>query len=323
MDFIRLCPDSVLSHFGTFLRERDWSNFANLSHEIAFERNEFWVELHRWKFNSLDRAKKQESMRIRSLSNIRSRRHTRSGSNPRLAFFNALRNRMFAFDHCANLVQAALRKSDSPKTVAALLLPDFPINRLFAPCSDSTILCSAVKFGRWRVVKLLTTEYHANLNIQDHSGMNPLLIAAWSGDLTGVKLLLSISHSLLHQAMARDAAKQSILTGPSSNNFRQEIPLGSTSTDMERVRDKSFSKQLIDGKLSAQCGSFTLDFDRTGCPSMSSVCGGRGPYTARVWAYRKSIVCPENKDFGLIVKLLNNEMKRQGYPDSSFILGSD
>ena len=312
MDSIRICPDSVLSHFVSYLREKDWSNFANLSHEIAFGRNEFWVELHQWKFQCLDRAKKGESTRTRSGPVLPSRRHTRSGSNPRLAFFNALRNRMFAFDHCANLVQAALRKSDSPKTIAALLLPDFPINRLFAPCSDSTILCSAVKFGRWRVVKLLTTKYHADLNIQDHNGMNPLIIAAWSGDLVGVKLLLGISHSLLFQA-ARDA----------DDNFLEVTPPIATFTNVNRVADKAMNIQMGDNKLYAQCKSLALDLDRTGCPSMSSVCGGRGPYTARVWAHRKSIVCPENKNFGRIVTLLNNEMKRQGYLDSSIALFSD
>ena len=317
MDFISLCPDSVLSHFGAFLREKDWSNFANLSHEIAFERNDFWIELHRWKFKRLDQVKKSQTTRSRSRLEVTSRRKTRSGSNPRLAFFNALRNRMFAFDHCANLVQAALRNSDSPKTIAALLLPDFPINRLFSHCSDSTILCAAVKMGRWRVVKMLTMKYGANLNIQDHSGMNPLLIAAWSGDLTGVKMLLRISYSLMHQFMTRDSK---VPSEGSAEIFLQRISDDINVTDLNSVAattDKEIYALMGEGRLSELCKTFTLDLDCTGCPSMTSACGGRGPYTARIWALRKSVVCPENKNFKRIVALLNIEMKRQGYPDSS------
>lgn len=64
---------------------------------------------------------------------------------------------------------------------------------------------------------------------------------------------------------------------------------------------------------------FHLHLDLVGTPTMTSVCGGRGPYTAHDWAKRKSLVCPEQTEFLSIVKLLEKERWTQdmiGFHDS-------
>eukprot|EP01041_Mallomonas_annulata_P002917 gene2917-5730_t len=44
-----------------------------------------------------------------------------------------------------------------------------------------------------------------------------------------------------------------------------------------------------------------------GSPIMTSACGGKGPYTAEVWASRKAIVCPEILSFQKIASVLKKK----------------
>lgn len=197
-DMICSLPESLMTHVSMFLSPGDWSSLGNLNMAVAYGRNPLWVGLYRRKFLSITEEKTSTKKPKKSVQNItRTSRITRSDSNPRLAFFNALRNRIYAFDHRANMMVKCLRKFDSPKSLDALFLPEFPINRLFVPCSDSTILCTAVRLSRWRCVQYLVLCRGADLNIQDHNGMNPLIIASWNGKLTGVKILLKLAQTIL------------------------------------------------------------------------------------------------------------------------------
>ena len=56
---------------------------------------------------------------------------------------------------------------------------------------------------------------------------------------------------------------------------------------------------------------FTLNLELSGTPTMTSVCGGKGPYTAKIWAERKSVVCPERPEFAAIVKLIVDEGRKR------------
>jgi ankyrin repeat protein len=46
-----------------------------------------------------------------------------------------------------------------------------------------------------------------------------------------------------------------------------------------------------------------VDIHAQGCSWKTSVCGGRGPYTAMEWVNRKKNVCPENRNYELVLKL--------------------
>ena len=242
-------------------------------------------------------------------------RTTRSESNPRRAFFNALRNRMFAFDHSASRMYACLRKTDSPKSIAAMLLPDFPVNRLFVSCSDSTILCAAVRLRRWRVVNYLVSVLGADLNSQDRNGMNALLITAWWGDYAGMKKLFKISDSMRDNCKMRtdkyNVVKNIVRTGRQSH-IAATVSKGRaySSTIIKMSHNPSLEGPSHCDEQLTQSRSYVINLDITGCPSMTSVCGGSGPYTAQEWASRKSVVCPENKNFQDIVRFLKSERKK-------------
>ena len=242
-------------------------------------------------------------------------RTTRSESNPRRAFFNALRNRMFAFDHSASRMYACLRKIDSPKSIAAMLLPDFPVNRLFVSCSDSTILCAAVRLRRWRVVKYLVRVLGADLNSQDRNGMNALLITAWWGDYAGMQKLFKISDSMRDNCKMRTDkynAVQNIVRTGSQSHVAATVSKGRaySSTIIKMSHNPSMEGPSHCDEQLTQSRSYVINLDITGCPSMTSVCGGSGPYTALEWASRKSVVCPENKNFQDIVRFLKSERKK-------------
>lgn len=317
-----MCPDSVVLYICTYLGPTCWSSMGNLCVSFARERNELWVELFVWKFVVTNACSSRKSKGKNSHSTIMKKsRTTRSESNPRLAFFNALRNRMYAFDNCAMLMTSALRRSDSPKAIASILLPDFPVNRLFIPFSDSTLLCTAVRFRRWRVVKYIVSDLGANMNMQDQNGMNPILTVAWCGDLSGVKKLFEISRFMLQRY---EQPLEVYLTSVSdsdpsltSNPMETEIP--SPLKPGRKLRTAS-ANSPVGGRIKhggvpgGLCQRFVVDLDLVGCPSMTSVCGGSGPYSAEEWARRKSIVCPENKNFSEIVKFLQSERARRTIP---------
>jgi ankyrin repeat protein len=249
-----------LIHILTFLNPSDWSVIGSLNRSFAFNEKALWLDLHSWKLVLL----KSENVVKKNTT-----RTTRSDSNPRLAFFNALRNRMYAFDNNAHRMTDVLRHSDSQTCIAKIILLEFPINRLFMPCGDSTLLNVAVRFDRWRCVKFLVLKLGADLNMQDPYGMNPLLITSWRGNLKGVKEILKIAALLNTNRLVDNSS-------PSKNKKK-----------------------------------FILDLDCKGSPQQTSVCGGKGPFTAEVWADRKSTVCPENKDFNAIIRLIKKERKEQ------------
>jgi ankyrin repeat protein len=241
----------------TFLNPSDWSVCGSLNRSFAFTEKALWLDLYSWKLVLLN----SENVIKRKTT-----RKTRSDSNPRLALFNALRNRMYAFDNCAHRITDMLRLTDSPTHIAKIILPEFPINRLFMPCGDSTLLNVAVRFDRWRCVRFLVLKLRADLNVQDPYGMNPLLITSWRGNLKGVKEIIKIAKE-----------KNTLL-----NKIGQ---LDNCSPN----KDRKF---------------FVLDLDCEGSPQQTSVCGGKGPFSAEVWAERKREVCPENSDFNAIIRLI-------------------
>jgi Ankyrin repeats (many copies) len=313
-----MCPDSVVLYISTYLGPIDWSSLGNLCVSFARERKELWAEIFVWKFVVVNACSSRKSKGQNLNSGIMKKsRATRSESNPRLAFFNALRNRMYAFDNCAMLMTAALRKADSLRAMTSIMLPDFPVNRLFIPFSDSTLLCTAVRFRRWRVVKYIITELGANMNMQDQNGMNPLLIAAWWGDFYGVKKLFEISQFMLQKyewppevdpTTAKDLnpsltadplklkAVSPVKTGRKSRNLFQKSPAAGNNEHCQ---------------VTGLWKSFIVDLDLVGSPSMTSVCGGSGPYNAEEWARRKSTVCPDRKEFADIFKFLQSERARR------------
>ena len=353
-DILLLLPDSIISYLSTFLSIGDWSSLGNLNATIAFDRNTLWVSLYRWKFLQQDDDKSNTNKRSRSTRNVtRTSRTTRSGSNPRLALFNALRNRIFTFDHRANMMVSCLRKFDSPRSLEELYLPDFPINRIFVPCADSTILCVAVRLNRWRCVRYLVMKLGADMNVQDNNGMNPLLIAAWCGNIKGVRILFQLSTSLQREYVhptspLKVISSISIPNLPSSSPNSSSSPSSSSSssskhnssssiqksssstivneggeeedttgittsypdnhsplktkTNMKNILNPTEYKKYTDIKK-----SFIINMDLVGSPSMTSVCGGKGPYTALVWAKRKSVVCPERPEFNEIVLFLEKQ----------------
>ena len=309
-------PDVILFYALSFLNAGDWSCFGSVCASFAREHNELWADLYNWKFVSVcDRVRRGiKSMKYLGKSVIKPRT-TRSESNPRRAFFNALRNRMFAFDHSASRMYACLRKTDSPKSIAAMLLPDFPVNRLFVSCSDSTILCAAVRLRRWRVVNYLVSVLGADLNSQDRNGMNALLITAWWGDYAGMKKLFKISDSMRDNCKMRtdkyNVVKNIVRTGRQSH-IAATVSKGRaySSTIIKMSHNPSLEGPSHCDEQLTQSRSYVINLDITGCPSMTSVCGGSGPYTAQEWASRKSVVCPENKNFQDIVRFLKSERKK-------------
>jgi hypothetical protein len=54
-----------------------------------------------------------------------------------------------------------------------------------------------------------------------------------------------------------------------------------------------------------------LDLDNKGSLLKTSVCGGKGPYTAKVWAQRKAAVCEQFEPFQRCVDLIENEERRR------------
>jgi hypothetical protein len=317
-DVLSMCPDSVVLYISTYMGPVDWSSLGNLCVSFARERNELWVEIFVWKFVVVNACSPRKSKGKNLNSGImRKSRTTRSESNPRLAFFNALRNRMYAFDNCAMLLTAALRKSDSPMATISILLPDFPVNRLFIPFSDSTLLCTAARFRRWRVAKYIITELGANMNTQDQNGMNPLLIAAWWGDFYGVKKLFQISQFMLEKYKLPSEVDPTTVKDLNPSLSADPLDLKALSPVKSGRKSRNlFLKSPTAGKVE-HCEvpglwkSFIVDLDLKGCPPMTSVCGGSGPYTAEEWAQRKSIVCPERKEFADIVKFLQSERARR------------
>lgn len=171
MTLLLSLPDHVLITLMTYLKESDWMSVGLLNRFIAYGSKNLWVMMYKLKFELINKVKTT----IKKKENIndgikkqetRVQRNTRSESNPRLAFFNALRNRMYAFDNCSRKIVNILRHSDSPASLEKISLPDFPYNRLFVPCDDSTILCAAVRFDRWRCVKYLVLNCGCDLNVQ-------------------------------------------------------------------------------------------------------------------------------------------------------------
>lgn len=307
-DALLMCPESVLLYISTYLGPSDWSSLGNLCVSIARERNELWIEIFAWKFvimNACSSRKRKGKTLVSSVNSAKKNsRTTRSESNPRLAFFNAMRNRMYAFDHCATLMIAAMRKSDSPKTISKILLPDFPVNRLFVPFSDSTLLGAAVRFRRWRVAKYIVADLGANMNTQDQNGMNPIITLAWWGDFWGVKKLFKISHLMLRKY---EVSSELDLTSVNSLHNGVDSPDNSGLRFRRNRTNNLYGGSVERSGATGHWKNFVIDLDLVGCPSMTSVCGGSGPYNAEEWARRKSIVCPENDNFSNIVDFLMNE----------------
>lgn len=367
-DLIHSLPESLMTYVSIYLMPSDWSSMGNLNLTVAFERNHFWVGLYRYKFLFVNEESKKKKCQKSIHSYQKNSRITRSDSNPRLAFFNALRNRIYAFDQRAHMMVTCLRKFDSPRSLDALFLPEFPINRLFVPCSDSTILCTAVRLNRWRCVQYLVLHRGADLNVQDHSGMNPLIIASWNGNLLGVKKLLKLAECAVSRSIdsitnirmrkSNDARHmvmhveekcplsppifdcQNILSSSSiassqsipsicSASPQYAAPSSSSTSSTSNLREDQLSsspghrishictispcksRELLSNNLQSEnveiipgINPYHLNLDLVGTPTMTSVCGGRGPYTAEEWARRKSLVCPEKTEFLSIVQIL-------------------
>jgi hypothetical protein len=54
-----------------------------------------------------------------------------------------------------------------------------------------------------------------------------------------------------------------------------------------------------------------LELHTRGTLLKTSICGGTGPFTAKEWAGRKALVCPENPSFLTCVRLIELEEKRR------------
>jgi hypothetical protein len=309
-------PDVILFYTLSYLSPGEWSCFGSVCAPFARQHNELWADLYNWKFvTASDRICRGNKMMKQLGKTLIKPRTTRSESNPRRAFFNALRNRLFAFDYSASRMYACLRKSDSPKTIASMLLPDFPVNRLFVSCSDSTILCAAVRLRRWRVVNYLVSVLGADLNIQDRNGMNALLITAWWGDYVGMKKLFKISYSIRNSYKNRTDRcniQQSIVDTEFQSDSATVVSKdkGLSSPVSWMCHNDSLNRPASYDEQSTQAMSHVINLDIVGCPSMTSVCGGSGPYTAQEWASRKSVVCPENRNYQDIVRFLKSERKK-------------
>ena len=118
-DLICALPESLMTHVSIYLMPSDWSSLGNVNSTVAFERNPFWVGLYRYKFLLITEETKKKKC-LNSVHNYpKKSRITRSDSNPRLAFFNALRNRIYAFDQRAHMMVTCLRKFVSPRSLDA------------------------------------------------------------------------------------------------------------------------------------------------------------------------------------------------------------
>jgi hypothetical protein len=204
----------------------------------------------------------------------------------------------------------------------SFLSSDFPINRVFVSVGYTTLLNLACRFGRLSCAKYLLRFRHAGINRADIYGMTPCLEAAWHGQLRIVQLLIrmheetetSNDRPVSHSYRATDTTTYTNIVDKTA--YRKKV-LVDNYVDM-----RTYFEEDGDGNLSRSittCGedggpspsSYLLDLSLRGSPPITSVCGGRGPFTAEEWAKRKSEVCPERSHFGAIYKLLCLERVRQ------------
>lgn len=94
--------------------------------------------------------------------------------------------------------------------------------------------------------------------------------------------------------------------------------------DMDAVDADSFT--ALAGAAWAGCLSvvrFLVEsgarFDIAGVPPMTSSCGGKGPYTAEVWAERKATAfgLPSGRVYGQIARVLASARQKQQQPSGS------
>ena len=279
--------DHVLISIVRYLTVGDWSSIGAISRYFAFENKSIWTGLHSLQFcgdfiddisytimkHNGNLKKKQHAASAVSSS---SRRVTRSISYPRIAFFNALRARVISYEQLAMTAMNVLRQSDSLKLVESTLTSGFPMNRVYHSCDQTTVLGVCARFGRWKTAKHLVLHRGADLNQPDVCGMTPLLVAAWKGDLLGVKTLLSLGHQV-YEKKERELSEATAPTmiGAATTNIASSSSSSSSAkgSNSSSIRSCSSHGNVI-GR-SGSCSGSVLDLTIRAAPAMTSVCGSK------------------------------------------------
>ena len=287
--------DHLLISIARYLTVRDWASIGAISHYFAYENKTIWTGLHSLQFYGIgeiiddvssgqivqtngNAKKKRQTLSITISSP--SRRVTRSVSYPRVAFFNALRARVISYEQTALTVMNALRQSDALKLVESTLTTGFPVNRLYL-CDQSSVLGICARFGRWKTAKHLVLHRGADLNQPDVYGMTPLLVAAWKGDLLGVKTLLSLGRQVYEKNERSDLRESAVQTtggDGESNTTTSSSSSSSSSSHNSKGSGSSSIRGSIHGTSSSSSNSSSgsvLDLTVRAAPAMTSVCGSK------------------------------------------------
>ena len=296
--------DHILISIARYLTVRDWASIGAISHYFAYENKTIWIGLHSIQFYGIGEIiddvssgkivqtngnvkKKRQTPSVTTSSS--SRRVTRSISYPRVAFFNALRARVISYEQTALTVMNALRQSDALKLVESTLTTGFPMNRLYHLCDQSSVLGICARFGRWKTAKHLVLHRGADLNQPDVYGMTPLLVAAWKGDLPGVKILLSLGRQVYEKNERGDLRESAVQTtggDDQANTSSSRSSSSSSSSKCGSSHNNSHNSKCgssnsrgnihgTSGNSSNSSGGSVLDLTVRAAPAMTSVCGSK------------------------------------------------
>lgn len=186
---------------------------------------------------------------------------------------------MISYEQTALTIMNALRQSDALKLVESTLTTGFPLNRLYHLCDQSSVLGICARYGRWKTAKHLVLHRGADLNQPDVYGMTPLLVAAWKGDLLGVKTLLSLGRQVYEKRERGDLRESAVHIngGDDESNTKSSSSDGSSSSRSSSHHSKGSGSDNRDGihGTSSSSGSTVLDLTVRAAPAMTSVCGSK------------------------------------------------
>ena len=281
--------DHIFLSIARYLTISDWSSIGAMSRYFAYENKSIWTGLHSLQFygigeviddincktvqmNDNSRKKKHHTVSVASLS---SRRVTRSVSYPRVAFFNALRARVISYEQLALTAMNALRQSDALKLVESTLTSGFPMNRIYHSCDQSTVLGVCARYSRWKTAKHLVLHRGADLNQPDVHGMTPLLVAAWKGDLLGVKTLLSLGRQAYEKRERGELQEPAVHTTNGDAETKTVSSSSSSSDFSSSSNSSSHSSRDSNGNIHGSGSNSVLNLTVCAAPAMTSVCGSK------------------------------------------------
>ena len=166
--------------------------------ELAFDSNELWLQVYKDHHG--------DALRRLGVSRV-----SRQQSNPRFAFFKRILDRQQYLVRLFLLLASKDFNDNVRKfvhTMEALKFSSKDINCKYQCFENSDLMCVCARFKRWRCLKYLVTLGGSLSTGGDSRGCSPLLVAAWTGNVSMVRYILttitsSKSTQCLYQEISR------------------------------------------------------------------------------------------------------------------------